>query len=275
MHDKDNAYTNYDNPNASQKGAFLEPTQEEIDAATNSIGFVNAVNAEGLCGAKDWTRPTIDNLLTLVDYGKINPSIDTNYFSNMKAPFYFLSASSTDRSPSYTWTSIASYMKEALRSTAYPARLVRTHNNIVVDNNRFEVYADGSEILDKQTNLIWSRCPVGTFWENKTCKTSQAVNYSFTHDAALKAVKVLAESSGKAWRLPNIRELQSIENFTTIPVLDSNIFPHNSACFWSSTPVLDNVITNGSSVWGICMTDVYVSGYMRSTLFRAMVVRSR
>ena len=59
-------YTNYDDPSQPQvyvSGTYpndirRNPTQAEIDAPTNSIGFVNAVNAQGLCGFKDWRRPT-------------------------------------------------------------------------------------------------------------------------------------------------------------------------------------------------------------------------
>jgi hypothetical protein len=51
--------TNYDSTTELQKysttvnnvGIFVAPTQAEVDASTNSIGFKNAVNATNLCGS--------------------------------------------------------------------------------------------------------------------------------------------------------------------------------------------------------------------------------
>ncbi|TXT33141.1 MAG: hypothetical protein FD135_5549, partial [Comamonadaceae bacterium] len=43
------AYTNYDNTAAAQGWFGLNPTPAQIDAATNAVGYKNAVNASALC----------------------------------------------------------------------------------------------------------------------------------------------------------------------------------------------------------------------------------
>ncbi len=45
-------------------------------------GYVNAVNLKGLCGADDWRMPTLDELQSLVHYGRSFPAIDQDYFPN-------------------------------------------------------------------------------------------------------------------------------------------------------------------------------------------------
>ncbi|GAA5158419.1 hypothetical protein GCM10025770_02910 [Viridibacterium curvum] len=70
LHDKNKTYTNYDNALLAQKGDFsltapTKPSQAEIDAPTNAAGFVNAVNAAGLCGSNDWRLPSYAELDTL------------------------------------------------------------------------------------------------------------------------------------------------------------------------------------------------------------------
>ncbi|MDH4276004.1 MAG: DUF1566 domain-containing protein, partial [Gammaproteobacteria bacterium] len=82
-------YTNYDSTTALQKYdratyTFVAPTQAEIDSATNSVGFKNAVNVSGLCGFNDWRLPTADELQSIVDYAVASPgpTIDTAWFSN-------------------------------------------------------------------------------------------------------------------------------------------------------------------------------------------------
>lgn len=66
-----NTFTNYDNTTTLQKripGApdtFAMPTLSEVNAATNSIGYVAAVNAAALCGYTNWRMPTKAELLTI------------------------------------------------------------------------------------------------------------------------------------------------------------------------------------------------------------------
>jgi Protein of unknown function (DUF1566) len=66
-----NTFTNYDNTTTLQKripGApdtFAMPTLAEVNAATNSMGYVAAVNATALCGYANWRLPTKIELLTI------------------------------------------------------------------------------------------------------------------------------------------------------------------------------------------------------------------
>jgi hypothetical protein len=59
-------YTNFDDTAKLQVSTGIStgraPTVSEITAATNSIGYVTAVNAAALCGFTDWRRPTIGEL---------------------------------------------------------------------------------------------------------------------------------------------------------------------------------------------------------------------
>lgn len=76
--------TNYDSTKALQKwngSSYVAPTQAEIDASTNSIGFKNAVNATNLCGSSAWRMPTKDELLGIVKTSEY-PTIDNAWFPN-------------------------------------------------------------------------------------------------------------------------------------------------------------------------------------------------
>ena len=104
-------YTNYDNTAQAQflsDSGYVNPTQMQIDAATNAVGYKNAVNTSALCGYTDWRLPTVDELQSLVDYsvartlGPIQsidptllpetPTIDTTWFPNTP-PSEYLSSS--------------------------------------------------------------------------------------------------------------------------------------------------------------------------------------
>lgn len=64
------------------------PTQAEIDAPDNTIGYKNTVNALELCGASTWRMPTKDELQTLRLPGSTT-QIDLNWFSNTNFNGYY------------------------------------------------------------------------------------------------------------------------------------------------------------------------------------------
>ena len=86
-----NRYTNYDSTSSEQKLFGGNPTQAEIDASTNSIGYVKAINASALCGFTDWRLPTPDELAGIVDKSK-SPTVDTFLFPNTQPSFYWSSS---------------------------------------------------------------------------------------------------------------------------------------------------------------------------------------
>jgi hypothetical protein len=109
-------YTNYDDPTLMQKSNYVsfdvgytydKPTQAEIDADSNSIGFVKAVNKTKLCGLTDWRRPTEVETYGLRDKSyspTINPSYFPNTPRNMDGPnnYYGLWTSTNVRTESST-----------------------------------------------------------------------------------------------------------------------------------------------------------------------------
>ncbi|MGE8644042.1 DUF1566 domain-containing protein [Acinetobacter vivianii] len=112
-------------------------------------------------------------------------------------------------------------------------------------NNRYEIVANsaGSEILDKQTKLIWQRCSIGQTWDGQSCTGTPS---KLTWDQAL--IKANALKNG--YRLPNIKELQSlVEESCHEPAINKTIFPNTSssraiAAYWTSSPIPD-----GNNVW--------------------------
>ena len=81
----DNTYTNYDNTPGRQTPDDTHPTDEQINASNNSIGYVNFVKASSLCGFTDWRLPTVDELQGIslgIKKAADAPSIDTTWFPN-------------------------------------------------------------------------------------------------------------------------------------------------------------------------------------------------
>ena len=76
-------YTNYD---ANYSGGTT------ITASTNSIGYKDSVNTSALCGYTDWRLPTKEELQGILASSG-SPKIDTEWFLNTQANFYWSSSS--------------------------------------------------------------------------------------------------------------------------------------------------------------------------------------
>jgi len=84
LRDQGKTYTNYDDTTKAQKwngSIYVNPTQAEIDAASNSFGLAKTVNSSSLCGYGDWHRPSKDELLGIVNTS-YSPSVNPSFFPN-------------------------------------------------------------------------------------------------------------------------------------------------------------------------------------------------
>ena len=94
-------------------------------------------------------------------------------------------------------------------------------------DSRFEIIADGSEIKDKQTGLIWQRCYSGQIWNGKNC-IGEVKSYGW-----LKALQE-TRKLGKGYRLPNAKEAMSIIEYSCIyPAFNTKFFS-TAGDWWDS-----------------------------------------
>jgi hypothetical protein len=98
----------------------------------------------------------------------------------------------------------------------------------------FTFSADGGEVIDNNTGLVWRRCAAGMTSDGNQC-TGTA--YNFTFETALAYATYQAATAGVAWRLPNLGELLSIADAErAMPAIDSLMFPDTPANkFWTSS----------------------------------------
>ena len=229
------AFTNYDstvNPQLANGGI---PTQADIDAPTNSIGFRNAINAQGLCGATDWRLPEINEIRSVWNYGAANSAriFDTAWFN------WGIGTMTNSNYIAYSGANGALFQlgNDSIRPRGAVYLLILVRGALVnPPASRFVVSVDGQEVRDNTTGLIWQRCPIGMIFRGGFCNGT-ATNFS-THEAALNA----AAAVGGVWQMPNVKELASIVDFNTAlaPAIDTTAFPDTPGnAFWSSTPEIN------------------------------------
>lgn len=184
--------------------------------------FVDELNRQVLGGFSDWRLPTSQELSGLLDYTRVSPAINTDFFPNTN-PFggrYWTSSLEDQYEPPWGW-----YVDFVTRdiSESYPLHpgYVRGVRGEQEDqSNRFVDNDDGT-ITDTRTGLIW------------TVKTSDA--WEQGSDDRLSwgdAVAWVAELNDNEylghndWRLPSIDELK--------------LFPEDKQTYWSATSYTDN-----------------------------------
>lgn len=139
LHGKQHMLTWY-NPDSKTNGGVAGVKNGK--GAKCSIGscdtysYVNAVNEAGLCGAKDWRLPVLEELRSLLDYtvigrwGSANPAIDKSYFPHTLAWGYWTSEPVVN-DPGRVWCMGFDDRMTNKDDVEYvlPVRLVRYSNN--------------------------------------------------------------------------------------------------------------------------------------------------
>ncbi len=88
LQNQDNVYSWYNPDNSNNGGSYgvINGGSCSGSPRCDTLSYVEAINAMGLCGKKDWRLPNLQELLSLVDNSRFAPSIDQNYFPN--TPLY-------------------------------------------------------------------------------------------------------------------------------------------------------------------------------------------
>ena len=130
LNDKDWTYSWYNSSGVNDGGgagtAAGGACGGTIEAGCDTEKFVAAVNASGLCGAKDWRLPSHEELLTIVDNNRNNPAIDSKYFPNT-IPAFFWTSSPYAVGKGRVWcvSFINGHVYHSFKHPNYAVRLVR------------------------------------------------------------------------------------------------------------------------------------------------------
>jgi len=109
---------------------------------------------------------------------------------------------------------------------------------------------DGT-VLDNSTGLMWKKCSEGQ--SGGDCLGGSATTKTWTQ--ALTTCEADTTASFTDWRLPNIRELNSIVRYNVVnPCIDQTSFPNTqTSSYWSSTTYANsstNALTTAFSTVG-------------------------
>jgi len=230
------------------------PQDPDYGKPADATGYVHAVNRRGgVCGSSDWRLPTLRELFSLVDMsiGYPGPTIDSTFFPETQAGGYWSADAGTPDVPeaaAQAWFAYfgTGYVTPWERKERLAVRLVRGESP-ASGRARFVVSADGQEVRDRATSLVWRRCSEGQVLQGGTCVgTPTALDWH--------AALALARQAGGGYRMPNFKEMLSIvDTRLTGVAFDSSAFPGSpaDASFWTSTTqMFPGSASDSPIVWG-------------------------
>lgn len=203
---------------------------QETDGGEMTFGSAQEyVKNLSLGGYKDWRLPANHELFDLNNFDNVNPALNTSVFTKTAAEYWWTSETRVDDTAK-VWVVNAgggtgahpkSETKSAGGTKLFHVRAVRDMYTTAFNLQRFTDNGNGT-ITDNYTGLVWQKNqPKNTMtWE-------EALQYSSTVPLAGKT----------DWRLPNIKELQSLsDEAISKPSFNRTFFPDViSGNFWSST----------------------------------------
>jgi hypothetical protein len=132
---------------------------------------------------------------------------------------------------------------------------------------RFAVSADGMEVRDSTTKLVWRHCAEGL--SGPAC-TGKLVRFKYA--GAKTAAERAAKSDGKGWRIPTKDELLSLLDKTVKkkPLIDVHAFPKTpSELFWATRAGTDDNL----NAWLVSFANGKVLGNTGQKAFPLRLVR--
>jgi hypothetical protein len=204
--------------------------QNKTYTFSQTTDYVKNVNATNLCGFKDWRMPNLKELFGIADHSQYSPAIDTDYFLNTPSEGFWSSSFDADGSGDVRYVEfITGYITFDGRGDSHHVRLVHGESSV----NSFVNNNDGT-ITQTNTGLMWAKCSEGQ--TGSSCTGTAAV---MDWSQALTAANNSNLGGYNDWRLPNVKELQTlIDQSNYNPAIDTSYFPNTpSSWFWSGSPV--------------------------------------
>jgi formylglycine-generating enzyme required for sulfatase activity len=216
-----------------------------------------------LGGYSDWRLPTSIELFSINNYNNLNPALDSSYFTKTNAQYWWTSEKRADDS-AVVWVVNAGGgigphpQTETLSAGGTRIFCTRAVRDLVSTQFHVPHFTDNGDgtITDNNTGLVWQKIQPPD---------------SMTWDDALVYSKTVFLRGKTDWRLPNVKELQSLNDVSLInPSFNKNYFPNiTSGTYWTST----TLFLTESKAWDINLLYGIVSYNDKTSKENVLLVR--
>jgi hypothetical protein len=230
-----------------------------------ALDFVEQMNRQAAHGYRDWHLPERRELFSLISHGCINPALPFGApFENIFTGYYW-TATTCSRFEDQAWYIHlgGGRIYRGMKYGSYMVWPVRCHvKECAAASNADRYVAKNDMVYDRLTGLGWAKMDT---------PSSGPLNWA----DALDFIHNMNAASGNGhtdWRLPNVRELESLIDLKrhTPALSDGHPFGQIPQGCWSST----TSVYEPRYAWVVYMQDGAVGvGYKKNVDFHVWAVR--
>lgn len=246
------------------------------DASSTEDGsYIQSTNASSRCGlSAGWRLPARREGYQLLNVQRQIPAVDPAYFPILANPSSVSravwTADATAWHSVFQWTLIFSQaailggtqcreLADVWPCGSYPPGVSAWKMGVLLVNGswnqppapeppegksvkgdgRWQIRDDGLTVTDTATGLTWDRCTWGQI--GSTCDGAPTIYYDWNE--AMQAARAANELRYKGiydWRVPSVRELETLVKIDSSPAIDTAVFPNtlvsdNHSYYYSSS----------------------------------------
>ena len=238
-----NAPSYTDNSNGTITDNVTGLMWQQVDGGEMTIeNAPNYCSSLTLGGYTDWRLPTPIESFSILNLQRNNPAMNTTYFPSSGADYWWTNSFQANDNTKVWCTNAGGGIgnkpkSETISAGGTKSYHVRAVRDIAIPTTLANHYTDNGDgtITDNITQLIWQ----------KMLNTT-----ALTWEQALTYAEGLTLAGASDWRLPNIKELQSLnDESATNPSVNTTYFSAiGMKNYWSSTTLLPNP-SNLTSAW--------------------------
>lgn len=212
-----------------------------------------------LAGYSDWRLPSKRSLVSIINFDAFSPAINTDYFFNFGIGSSLWTSTVTEYNNRHMVISV-------MFGNGYNNAATKLHKNhhLCVRDGQFtnqlqKSFTDNNDgiIQDNETELMWQKEQTDTFDWN----------------SAITYCENLSLSSFDDWRLPNIKDLESITEDVDFEIpVNSDYFPYSGQNkYWSSSTYQSDT----TQAWFVDFKGFgSILSYLKTTYYNVKCVRN-
>lgn len=203
-----------------QKGDGGEMTWEMATDYCENLSLANI----------EWRLPDPYESFGILDHSLLNPAVDQNYFTKTKAEYWWSNTERVDDATKAWATNAGGGIGPHPKSeTVSNGGIKKFHTRCVKDETWTSELTNNKDgtISDSKTGLIW---------------VTDDNSEKLTWEKALVYAENLSFAGYDDWRLPNVKELQSIVDVAFVnPSVNSSFFTNTLQLpYWTSTTLIND-----------------------------------
>ena len=194
---------------------------------------INYCNTLALAGHNDWRLPNAHESFSILNEQNANPALNSSVFTTTPAEYWWTSTrQANDTNKVWVTNSGGGIGNHPKTETISAGGTKRFHVRAVRDVQvpitlpQHFTYNNDVTITDKITNLTWQQLPY---------------NDSLSWEDALQLADTFSFAGYSDWRLPNIKEIHSLNDESLFnPSVSTTFFPNlGIKKYWSSTTLIN------------------------------------